>query len=87
MSSRKMRLIVDNIRGLEVDKALGVLKFTRREAGVWLEKLLLSAIANWSVKADAEPDAYGLYVKTIYSNDGAQLKRFRPIITIDSFDI
>ena len=78
MSARKMRLVVDNIRGLEVEKALGILKFTKRESGKWLEKLLVSAVANWSVKADAEPDTYQLYVKTIFSNQGPQLKRFRP---------
>ena len=78
MSARKMRLIVDNIRGKDVEKALAILKFTRREAGVWLEKLLLSAIANWSVKTEQEPDNFSLFVKTIYSNQGPALKRFRP---------
>jgi large subunit ribosomal protein L22 len=78
MSTRKMRLVVDNIRGVEVEKALGILKFTRRESGIWLEKLVLSAIANWSVKAGEEFDGYDLYIKTIYSNQGPQLKRFRP---------
>ena len=78
MSVRKMRLIVDNIRGQNVDKALGILKFTRRESGIWLEKLVLSAIANWSVKSGEEMDTFDLYIKTIYSNQGPQLKRFRP---------
>jgi len=78
MSARKMRLIVDNIRGQNVEKALGILKFTRRESGIWLEKLVLSAIANWSVKTGEEMDTFDLYIKTIYSNQGPQLKRFRP---------
>ena len=78
MSARKMRLVVDNIRGLDVERALGILKFTKRESGDWLEKLVLSAIANWSVKTDAEPDSYQLYIKTIFSNQGPMLKRFRP---------
>ena len=78
MSVRKMRLVVDNIRGQNVEKALGILKFTKRESGIWLEKLVLSAIANWSVKSGEEMDSYDLYIKTIFANQGPQLKRFRP---------
>ena len=52
MSPRKMRLVADNIRGLKVDKALDVLKFTNKEASTWLEKLVLAAIANWEHKND-----------------------------------
>ena len=78
MSTRKMRLVVDNIRGQNVEKALGILKFTKRESGIWLEKLVLSAIANWSVKTGEEVDNFDLYIKTIFSNQGPQLKRFRP---------
>ena len=78
MSPRKMRLVVDNIRGMEVEKALAILTFTKREAGQWLEKLLTSAIANWSYKTEEEPDSYELYVKTIHSDPGPSLKRFRP---------
>lgn len=79
MSARKMRLVVDNIRGEEVDKALNILKFTRKEAATWVEKTLVSAIANWEVKANgAEADEHGLYVKEIFVDEGPQLKRFRP---------
>lgn len=79
MSARKMRLVANIIRGVEVDKALGILKFTKKEAAKWLEKLLTSAIANWSVKAqDEEADDYNLVVKAIWVDQGSQLKRFRP---------
>ena len=80
MSARKMRLVVDNIRGKDVDEALDILRFTKKEAASWLEKLLLSAIANWEYKLDGleSADDYELYVKTIFSDEGAQLKRFRP---------
>lgn len=80
MSARKMRLVVDNIRGKGVNDALDIVRFSKQEAGIWLEKLLLSAIANWSQKsAGAEdPDTYDLYVKTAFVDQGSQLKRFRP---------
>ncbi len=52
MSPRKMRLVVDNIRGKKVVDALGILKYTNKEAAVWLEKLVLSAINNWEQKSD-----------------------------------
>ncbi len=78
MSARKMRLVVDLIRDKDVDDALNILRFTKKEAAVWLEKVLLSAIANWENKADAEADEYGLYIKTIFSDQGPMLKRFRP---------
>ena len=47
MSPRKMRLIANMVRGKKVDEALNILRFTKNEAAEWLEKLLLSAIANW----------------------------------------
>lgn len=80
MSARKMRLVVDNIRGKDVDKALNILKFTRKEAATWLEKLVLSAVANWKVKAGEGVDAddYNLVIKTAFVDQGAMLKRFRP---------
>ncbi len=80
MSVRKMRLVVDNIRGQEVDKALNILKFTRKEASQWLEKVLVSAIANWEVKAGEGVDAadYDLVIKTAFADQGPMLKRFRP---------
>ncbi|MEZ5042273.1 MAG: 50S ribosomal protein L22 [Saprospiraceae bacterium] len=80
MSARKMRLVVDNIRGKNVDQALNILRFTKKEAATWLEKLLLSAIANWEYKLDGleSADDYQLYVKAVFSDEGTMLKRFRP---------
>jgi large subunit ribosomal protein L22 len=80
MSARKMRLVVDNIRGKNVDEALGILRYTKKEAAVWLEKLVLSAIANWENKLDGleNPDDYDLYIKTAFVDQGPMLKRFRP---------
>lgn len=80
MSARKMRLVVNNIRGLDVDKALNQLRYTRKEAATWLEKLVLSAIANWEQKAGVgqSSDDYGLIISEIYADQGSQLKRFRP---------
>ena len=80
MSARKMRLVVDNIRGKDIDEALSILRFTKKEAASWLEKLLMSAIANWEHKLGGLENAedYDLYIKTIFSDEGAMLKRFRP---------
>ncbi|MBK8349594.1 MAG: 50S ribosomal protein L22 [Saprospiraceae bacterium] len=79
MSARKMRLVVDNIRGKSVDDALNILKYTNKEAAVWLEKVVLSAIANWSNKTDAlSPEDYKLFIKTAFVDGGPVLKRFRP---------
>lgn len=80
MSARKMRLVVDAIRGKRVDQALAILRYNKKEAAVWLEKLLLSAIANWENKLDQLESAadYDLYVKTAFSDGGTMLKRLRP---------
>ena len=80
MSARKMRLVVDLVRGKEIDKALDILRFTKKEAAEWVEKTLLSAIANWEYKQDGleSADDYELYVKEAYSDEGTMLKRFRP---------
>ncbi|MEL7222246.1 MAG: 50S ribosomal protein L22 [Bacteroidota bacterium] len=80
MSARKMRLIVDNIRGKEVSEALDILRFSKQEAAVWLEKALISAIANWEYKLEGaeSADEYDLYVKTAFSNEAGMLRRFRP---------
>ena len=80
MSARKMRLVADLVRGKSVDKSLNLLKFTKKEAAGWIEKLLLSAIANWENKNDMAYSAadYNLVVKTIMVDEGAVLKRFRP---------
>lgn len=80
MSARKMRLVVDLIRGKNVEDALDILRFTKKEAAVWLDKLVLSAIANWEDKLGGmeNADDYDLIIKTIYADDGTMLKRFQP---------
>ncbi|HRR15457.1 MAG TPA: 50S ribosomal protein L22 [Bacteroidales bacterium] len=78
-SPRKMRLVADLIRGVEVNKALDILKFSKKEASRRLEKLLLSAISNWQQKNEgAKVEESGLYVKEIYVDGGRTLKRLRP---------
>lgn len=78
-SPRKMRLVVDLIRGKEVNMALDILKFSTKEASRRVEKLLLSAVANWKEKNEGKrlEDA-GLYVKEAYVDSGRILKRLRP---------
>ncbi|HMQ47749.1 MAG TPA: 50S ribosomal protein L22 [Saprospiraceae bacterium] len=80
MSARKMRLVVDNIRGKNVEDALNILRFTKNEAAVWLEKLVVSAIANWEYKlgGSQSADDFDLFIKTIFSDEGTMLKRFQP---------
>jgi len=78
-SPRKMRLVVDLIRGQKVEHALHILKYNTKEASNRVEKLLLSAVANWQAKNEGTrlEDA-DLYVKTITVDAGRQLKRLRP---------
>ena len=80
LSARKMRYVADSVRGKSINDALNILKFSKREASEWLEKLLLSAIANWEYKNDmmASADDHDLYIKTIFSDEAGMLKRFRP---------
>ena len=74
MSARKMRLVVDNIRGKSVDDALNILKFTNKEAASWLEKVVLSAISNWANKSESlSPEDYKLFIKTAYVDGGLSL--------------
>jgi large subunit ribosomal protein L22 len=78
-SPRKMRLVVDLIRGENVEKALYILKFTNKEAAIRVEKLLLSAIKNWEAKNEGKRvEESGLFVKEISVGGGRQLKRLRP---------
>ena len=77
-SPRKMRLVVDMVRGQEVFKALGILKFSNKEAAARVEKLLRSAIANWEQKNERKAEAGELYVKTIFVDEAPMLKRLRP---------
>lgn len=77
-SPRKMRYVVDLIRGMEVGRALGTLRFSKKAASVPLEKLLRSAVANWEQKNDRKADEGELFVTKAYVNEGATLKRMRP---------
>lgn len=78
-SPRKMRLVADQVRGEGVDKALAILKFSPKEASRRLEKLLLSAIANWQAKnEEADVENAELFVKEIRVDGGRMLKRLRP---------
>ena len=77
-SPRKMRLVADMIRGMEVNRALGVLKFSSKEASARVEKLLRSAIANWEQKNERKAEDGELFVTKIYVDGGATLKRMRP---------
>ena len=78
-SPRKMRLVADLVRGEEVEKALAILRFNPKEASRRLEKLLLSAIANWQAKnEDANIEEEDLFVKVIRVDSGRMLKRLRP---------
>jgi large subunit ribosomal protein L22 len=78
-SPRKMQLVVDIIRGMEVGKALSVLKYQPNHAARNLEKLLLSAVANWQQKNEGvRLEDADLYVKTIFVGHGKMLKRLRP---------
>jgi len=78
-SPRKMRLVADLVRGEKVEKALNILRFSQKEASRRLEKLLLSAVANWQAKnEDADIEEAELFVKEIRVDGGSMLKRLRP---------
>lgn len=78
-SPRKMRLVADLVRGVQVERALAILKFSQKEASRRLEKLLLSAIANWQSKnEEADIEGADLFVKEIRVDGGSMLKRLRP---------
>ncbi|HHU99748.1 MAG TPA: 50S ribosomal protein L22 [Bacteroidales bacterium] len=78
-SPRKMRLVTDLIRGQEVNRALDILKFSKQEASRRLEKLLLSAIANWQAKNEGvRLEESDLYVKEVQVDGGRILRRIRP---------
>ena len=77
-SPRKMRYVVDLIRGMEVNRALGVLRFSKKAAAANVEKLLRSAIANWEQKHDRKAEDGELYVSKIFVDEGVTMKRMRP---------
>jgi large subunit ribosomal protein L22 len=80
-SPYKMRLVVDQIRGKNVNEALGLLKFSKKHAAKQIEKTLNSAVANAEHKAREENESIDvdtLYIKRIVVNEGPKLKRFMP---------
>lgn len=77
-SPRKMRYVVDMIRGMEVNRALGTLKFSSKAASKNVEQLLRSAIANWEQKNERKAEDGELYVSKVFVDEGATLKRMRP---------
>ncbi|MDA8630559.1 50S ribosomal protein L22 [Flavobacteriaceae bacterium] len=78
-SPRKMRLVADQIRGVDISNALSILKFSPKEASKRLETLLISAIANWQSKNEnSNVDSAQLFVKEITVDGGSMLKRIRP---------
>lgn len=78
-SPRKMRLVADIIRGKKVEDALNILKFSSKEAARRLDKLVLSAIANWQAKnEEGDVAEAGLFIKEIRVDGGSMLKRLRP---------
>ncbi len=78
-SPRKMRLVADMIRGTEVSKALDMLKFTPKAAAKPMEKLLLSALANWEAKNEGErPEDHNLVISEVFVDSARMLKRLQP---------
>ena len=77
-SPRKMRYVVDMIRGMEVNRALGVLRFSKKAVAANVEKLLRSAIANWEQKNDRKAEDGELYVSKVFVDEGVTMKRMRP---------
>ncbi|MDR0232364.1 MAG: 50S ribosomal protein L22 [Dysgonamonadaceae bacterium] len=77
-SPRKMRLVADMIRGMEAFRALGVLKFSNKEAAAKVEKLLRSAISNWEQKNERKAETGELYVTIVSVDSATMLKRMRP---------
>ena len=73
-----MRYVVDMIRGMEVNRALGVLRFSKKAAAADVEKLLRSAIANWEAKNDRKAEDGELYVTRVFVDEGVTMKRMRP---------
>ncbi len=77
-SPRKMRYVVDMVRDMEVNRALGVLRFSKKAASIDVEKVLRSAIANWEQKNERKAEDGELYITSITVGEGSTLKRMRP---------
>jgi len=79
VSAKKTKLVVDLVRGMDVARALGVLKFTPNKSASIIEKLLISAIANWEAKnPERDIEDAGLYIKSISVDQKGMLKRIQP---------
>jgi large subunit ribosomal protein L22 len=76
VSPRKVRLIMDEVRGKKVDEALRLLSFSPKRGAHLLKKLINSAVAN--AEANKEIDVDTLYIKRVYADKGSTMKRFRP---------
>lgn len=77
-SPRKMRLVADLIRGLDVVSASSVLQFSKKEAAKRMEKLLFSAMNNYEQKSGDKWENANLFVKEVFVDSGRQLKRIQP---------
>lgn len=77
-SPRKMRYVVDMVRGMEVNRALGVLRFSKKKAAIDVEKLLRSAITNWETKNNRKAEDGELFVSRVFVDEGVTMKRMRP---------
>ena len=77
-SPRKMRYVVDMVRGMEVNRALAVLRYSKKAAAYDVEKLLRSAIANWEAKNDCKAEDGELFITRVFVDEGVTLKRMRP---------
>ena len=77
-SPRKMRYVVDLVRGMEVNRALATLRFCAKAASADVERVLRSAIANWEQKNERKAENGELFITTAYVNEGATLKRMSP---------
>jgi large subunit ribosomal protein L22 len=78
-SPRKMRLVADTVRGVEVNRALDLLKYNQKDASRQLEKLIMSAVSNWQVKNEGvRIEDSRLYVREIFVDQARMLKRIRP---------
>ena len=77
-SPRKMRYVVDMVRGMEVNRALGTLRFSKKAASADVENVLRPAIANWEQKNDRKAEDGELFITKIFVDEGVTLKRMRP---------
>ncbi len=78
-STRKMRIVADTVRGVEINRALGILRYSKTQASGKIEKLLRSAIANWEAKNEGQRlEDTPLCVKEIFVDGGRILKRIQP---------